>query len=140
MILAVPAALLAAAPVVADDAKTSGRKLSATLTGAAEVPGPGDPDGRGTAEITVNSGQRPACYHVMVSNIAPPTAGHIHAGAAGTAGPPVVTFVPFVNGMSQGCATVDRALALAILKYPSRYVNVHTADDPDGAIRGQLRK
>lgn len=140
LMLAIPALLLAS-PVLADDSKTSGRKLSTTLTGAAEVPGPGDPDGRGTADITVNSGQRQVCYHVMVSNIAPPTAGHIHVGAAGAAGPPVVTFAPFVNGMSHGCATVSRALALAILKNPARYyVNVHTADFPNGAIRGQLRK
>lgn len=140
LILAVPAALIAA-PVLADDSKTSGRKLAATLTGAAEVPGPGDPDGRGTAEITVNSGQNRVCYHVMVSNIAPPTAGHVHIGLAGTAGPPRVTLGAFVNGMSHGCATVPRSLAMDILKNPARYyVNVHTADFPNGAIRGQLAK
>ena len=33
-----------------------GRRLTATLAGAAEVPGPGDPDGAGTAVITLNQG------------------------------------------------------------------------------------
>ena len=140
LMFAIPALLLTS-PVLADDSKTGGRKLSATLTGAAEVPGPGDPDGGGTADITVNPGQNQVCYHVMVSNIAAPTAGHIHLGAAGTAGPPKVTLAAFAGNMSHGCATVERELALAILKDPAQYyVNVHTADFPNGAVRGQLNK
>ncbi|MCA1850177.1 MAG: CHRD domain-containing protein, partial [Acidobacteria bacterium] len=39
-----------------------GRRLTATLTGAAEVPGPGDPDGTGTAVITLNQGQNEVCF------------------------------------------------------------------------------
>jgi hypothetical protein len=36
---------------------------------------------------------------------------------------------------------VDRELALAILKHPAAYyVNVHNADFPAGAARGQLSK
>ncbi len=43
--------------------------------------------------------------------------------------------------MSEGCVKVDRALALEILKRPADYyVNVHNAEFPGGAVRGQLAK
>jgi hypothetical protein len=71
-------------------AATGGRPLSTVLTGAAEVPGPGDPDGRGTARLTLNQGQEEICYDLTVSGIAPATAAHIHVGTADVAGPVVV--------------------------------------------------
>ncbi len=52
----------------------SGRPLAATLTGAAEVPGPGDVDGSGVATLRLNQGQRTICYRLTVSAIAPATA------------------------------------------------------------------
>src|SRR5687768_11368736 len=52
--------------------------LTATLTGAAEVPGPGDPDGSGTVRLTLNRGQAEVCFALEVTNIAPATAAHIH--------------------------------------------------------------
>lgn len=134
--LALP--FLMADPALADP---SGRKLSTTLTGAAEVPGPGDPDGRGTAKVTVNVGQSTVCYSLTVSNIAPATAAHIHEAPAGTAGPVVLPLVAPTNGSSGACATVDRELAKEILKNPADYyVNVHNAEFPAGAVRGQLAK
>lgn len=135
------AALLATA-TFAQSTDTGGRKLQTALTGAAEVPGPGDPDGTGTAEITVNSGQNRVCYKLSVSNIAPATAAHIHEAPPTAAGPVVVTLgAPNASGMSSGCVTVTRALALEILKRPADYyVNVHNAAFPGGAVRGQLAK
>jgi hypothetical protein len=136
--------LLMAAVAVAGTAaaaQAEGRTLSATLTGAAEVPGPGDPDGTGTATLTVNPGLGQICYELTVSGIAPATAAHIHVGAAGVAGPVVVTLAPPTDGTSSGCVSVSRGLALAILRSPSGYyVNVHNADYPAGAVRGQLSK
>jgi hypothetical protein len=137
-IMGVALPLLTVDPALADP---SGRKLSTTLTGAAEVPGPGDPDGSGTAQVTVNVGQRSVCYTVTVANIAAPTAAHIHEAPAGQAGPVVVPLAAPTDGSSSGCATVDRELAKEILKRPSDYyVNVHNADFPAGAVRGQLSK
>ena len=123
-------------------ASDGGRKLQTSLTGAAEVPGPGDTDGRGTATVTVNPGQKRICYKLSVTNIAPATAAHIHEGARTVAGPVVVSLgAPNASGMRSGCVTVTRALALEILKNPADYyVNVHNPAFPSGAIRGQLAK
>lgn len=129
---------LASIGVAAD----GGRKLQTSLTGAAEVPGPGDTDGRGTATVTVNPGQKQICYKISVTNIAPATAAHIHEAAPTAAGPVVVSLgAPNASGMRSGCVTVTRELALEILKDPADYyVNVHNPAFPSGAVRGQLAK
>ena len=115
--------------------------LLVSMTGLQEVPGPGDPDGNGTVEIRVNPGGGQVCWNLYARAIAPATAAHIHRGPAGVAGPPVVTLTtPDANGRSQGCASVDPALARQmVLAAQEFYVNVHTAAHPAGAIRGQLR-
>jgi CHRD domain len=116
-----------------------GAPQSTTLSGAAEVPGPGDPDGSGSASLQLNPGQGEICYDLAVENIAPATAAHIHVGAVGVAGPVVVPLAPPTSGSSSACAAVARDLVLAILKNPAGYyVNVHNAEFPAGAVRGQL--
>ena len=55
----------------------TGVRLTASLDGASEVPGPGDPDGTGTASVRINPGQNQLCYSISVSNIAPATAAHV---------------------------------------------------------------
>ncbi len=132
----------AASAAKLDVADRGGRPLSTELTGAAEVP-PGDLDGSGMATITVNPGQEEVCWEIEAAGIElPATAAHIHVGAAGTAPPNnvVVTLsAPDASGFSSGCTTVDRDLALDILKNPEDYyVNVHNMPHPTGAIRGQL--
>jgi CHRD domain len=140
-LLLLVAAVAVAVAGTAGAVQAQGRPLSTTLTGAAEIPGPGDPDGSGTATLTVNPGLGQICYELTVSGIAPATAAHIHVGAAGVAGPVVVPLAPPTDGTSSGCAEVSRELALAILKSPSDYyVNVHNAEFPAGAVRGQLSK
>jgi CHRD domain len=149
VLAAVVALALAGAASAArlDVADHGGRPFSTELTGAAEVPDPGDPNGSGTATITVNLGQEEVCWELLVNDITlPATGAHIHIGAAGVAGDVVVTLTPPVevvgvdaSGFSSGCTTVERELALDILKNPENYyVNVHTSDFEDGAIRGQL--
>src|SRR6266511_226683 len=72
-------------------ALAGGRPLSATLTGAAEVPGPGDADASGTAFITLNQGQGEVCFDLSWAGIDGTVfAAHIHVGPAGVAGPVVV--------------------------------------------------
>ena len=108
-----------------------------SLTGAAEVPGPGDPDGRGAALLHISSTE--VCYKLGVAKIAPATAAHLHVAPAGVAGPVVVALQAPTSGASIACATVSPALSSAIIANPANYyVNVHNAEYPGGAIRGQL--
>ncbi|MGB3562674.1 MAG: PQQ-dependent sugar dehydrogenase [Thermoanaerobaculia bacterium] len=119
-----------------------GRPLTTVLTGDAEVPGPGDPDGSGLARITLNQGLRKVCFDLEVFDIEPAFAAHIHRGAAGENGPVVVTLGPPTTGSSSGCVGgVAPSLIKEIRQHPSGfYVNVHNAEFPPGALRGQLSK
>lgn len=129
---------LVAAPALAGHGN-GGRPLSTELTGEAEAPGPGDPDGTGTAFLRVNPGQERICYELTVMGIEPALAAHIHEAPAGEPGPVVVPLEAPTDGSSSACADVDRALALDILKNPADYyVNVHNMPFPGGAVRGQL--
>ena len=117
----------------------SGRPLSTGLNGAEEVPGPGDPDGAGTALLRVNPGRGTLCYRLSVEGIAGATGAHVHEAPSGAAGPIVVPLQPPANGTSRGCVEIGRALARDIVRDPSDYyVNVHNAEFPKGALRGQL--
>jgi hypothetical protein len=130
-------------------ADQGGRLFTTNLSGTAEVDpvtgelDAGDPDGSGSATLTVNPGQREVCYELSVKDITLPASGaHIHVGEAGETGPVVVPLTPpDASGVSSGCTEVSRELALAIIQEPEAYyVNVHTSDFPGGAIRGQLSK
>jgi len=115
--------------------------LNVSMTGIQEVPGPGDADGNGTAEIRVTASDGQVCWDLYSRGIDAATAAHIHRGAAGTAGPPVATLTaPDAAGRSQGCAPVDAMVAREMaLRSHEYYLNVHTGAYPAGAIRGQLR-
>lgn len=132
-------AALAIAIPAASIAQNGGAPLSSTLDGASEVPGPGDPDGFGTGTVRINPGQERLCYTLTVNNIAPAVAAHIHVGEAGVAGPVAVALQAPTGGSSQGCITVSRDMAKAMIQNPEGYYfNVHNPEFPAGAIRGQL--
>src|SRR5215216_1263037 len=121
----------------------NGLTFTTTLTGAAEVPGPGDPDGTGTATITLFPSTSMICWEIQVSGITlPASAAHIHEAPAGSPGDVVVTLsAPDATGFASGCRSVDREEIVEILQAPEEYyVNVHNADYPGGALRGQLSR
>ena len=115
------------------------RVLATVLTGAAEIPGPGDADGIGAAVIAIDTDADRICWLLAVKRIQlPATAAHIHVGAAGVSGPVVVGLTaPNAFGISFGC-TVNAAADAIAADPAAYYVNVHTTDFPAGAIRGQL--
>jgi CHRD domain len=122
--------------------------LSTFLTGAQEVPGPGDTNGFG-AFAAVTKGDK-LCYALTARRIEPATLAHIHVGPRGDFGGIVVALRAPTKGFSADCITTvpddqdsmdtltDTELA-AIKADPSQfYVNVHNTPFPAGAIRGQL--
>jgi len=115
----------------------------AKLNGFKEVPGPGGPDGGGKAYITLVNNR--ACWVLNWFGIGAPTAAHIHIGRPAQAGAVVQPLFAGAQGVpapierAGGCVDLNPALAEAIVAHPRQYYfNVHTADFPDGAIRGQL--
>ncbi len=115
----------------------------AVLLGRNEVPGPGDPDGFGLAFVRFDGTQ--TCFTLQWRNIAAPTRSHIHQGASGVAGPIVLPFfegeIPSPISAAHGCVTGDAALIGDIRENPEGfYVNIHNAEFPAGALRGQLHR
>jgi len=125
------------ANVAAADGSTAGAPRITTLSGGEEVGAAGgDSDGTGFASIRLNVGKGRVCWDISFANIATPFASHIHAAPAGVNGGIVVPLDPFQPGCASG---VDPELVQAIIDFPEQYyVNVHNADFPGGAIRGQL--
>lgn len=116
----------------------------ATATSTVILEPSGDPDGSGTAIFTVPSDPgdvQQYCFALTVDGIDTPTVAHIHQGAAGVDGPIVIDLMLPELGLS-GCTPVEpqlMAVVDAIVADPAAYyVNVHTAEFPPGAIRGQL--
>jgi hypothetical protein len=142
----VAAGLVTAVVGGAGAAAAAPKVLKASLTGTAEVPGPGDPDGHGRAVIVAVGTAKKVCFALRWQRLGSATAAHIHAGRAGVAGDIVVPLFA-ADGLSKnvrsigGCTHgVKRSLIRAIKSHPGRYyVNVHTKGFPEGAIRGQLR-
>ena len=135
-LVALIAALALALVLTTSATAVGGRPFVIQLVGANEAPNPGDPDGTGTAWVSINPGAGSVCWQITWSGIAEPFAGHIHHAPVGTPGPVVVPFSP----VSGGCTTADRDLLVDIMRNPAGYyVNVHNVDFPGGALRGQLR-
>ena len=134
------ASLLATA-ASAEHVTDGGTKLTTTLTGAAERPGPGDTDGSGSLTVTINPGQKRICYELTIAAIDTPTAAHIHIAPVTSPGPVVIGFPAPPLGSSSGCIDVTSQQAAQLIAKPSDYYfNVHNATFPGGAIRGQLAK
>ncbi|MDQ4124257.1 MAG: CHRD domain-containing protein [Actinomycetota bacterium] len=117
---------------------TAGTTLSTPLIGSEERPGPGDPDGTGFIELTLNQGRGEICFEVTLTGVGAATSGHIHKAAAGASGPVFVTLFGS-EGPGAKCVSATKAQIKEIRQNPTLfYVNIHTAEFPAGAVRGQL--
>lgn len=109
------------------------------LTGAAVVPGPGEDSTRGTADISVTPGGTQVCYDIAIEDLAGVTGAHIHEGRAGTAGPVAVALETPEDGGVEGCAETSSSIVEGLVSGSRAfYLQVHTSDHPDGALRGQI--
>ena len=114
-------------------------RLTAELTGAAEVHDRGDPDGRGSATVVVEPGRSQLCYRIDVEGVEEVDGSSVHEGPAGEDGAVLLGLAPPLDGSSEGCVTAEPALLTQVERSPERfYLNIRSADHPAGAVRGQL--
>jgi hypothetical protein len=144
--LAIGTAASAAFVASASPTYAAGTAYKAALNGASEVP-PTTSTGTGTATVTYDASTKTVTWQGSFSGLSgPATAAHIHGPAeagknAGVIVPLSQKDVPFTSPF-QGTATLadDKAAALAAaLSGGQAYVNIHTAANPGGEVRGQLK-
>lgn len=179
MLLAVAGAGLFVAACGDDDVPPTAtimRTLTAVLTPANEVPPVTGVSSSGEARVIVRTERNlttggldtsSVLVETVVSNIDSVTAAHIHAGAAGVAGPVIIGLTPtyaLVNGQRvartppSNATTLNGTLSyvaitrtsafsgsftfdslLTRINNGSAYVNVHTRRNAGGEIRGQIQ-
>jgi len=136
---------------IAQTEQTEG--FTAALSGGEEVP-PVDTTATGVASFTV-MGEESVKYDVNVTGMDKVTAAHIHSAPKGENGEVVVTLFKAdsptgeisgslangtitnstLEGDMQGLAVIDLIKAM---ERGETYVNVHTEENPNGEIRGQI--
>jgi hypothetical protein len=115
-------------------------KMKATLDGKSETP-PNASTGAGTADINYDAASKKLTWKLTYSGLTgPATAAHFHGPAEPGKNAGVAVAIPnATTSPNEGSATLTDAQAADLLagKY---YVNVHTAANPGGEIRGQVTK
>jgi hypothetical protein len=111
------------------------------LSGAKEVPAVSTA-GKGTADITYDPATRVVTWSITYEGLASPvTMAHFHRAAPGKNGPVQVWLTKKgepVKSPITGSATLTSAQAQQFLA-GDWYINLHTKDNPAGAIRGEVR-
>lgn len=106
-----------------------------------EVPDPTSRGAHGSFSYEIEGDT--LCYSLSVSGLSSPAlAAHIHVGPRNVAGPVVVPLGVEADTSFDvsACTTADPETLAAIEASPKDYyVNVHTATNPPGEIRGQLK-
>jgi CHRD domain len=112
--------------------------VSAKLTPAEEIPKQVVKDTKATGQFSGRLNGHKLTWKLTFSALTgPATAAHIHLAGMGKAGAIVVPLCgPCKSGVS-GTATLSTTLLSKLAKH-LLYVNVHTAKNPAGEIRGQL--
>ena len=137
--IAMTAAAAAALTLAGAGAATAAPAIP--LNGGQEVPAPNAFGAHGWFSYEIDGDQ--LCYTLEVDGLsAPAAAAHIHVAPRNAPGPVVVplSVVSATSFEVEACATADPMLLAAIEADPrGYYVNVHTANNPPGEIRGQLK-
>jgi len=127
---------------VAIAATASTYTYKATMTPKVEVPKPNAPAGaKGvfTAKVVEGSSSATITWKLTYSGLSGKAIGaHIHKGKASVAGPVLVPLCGPCTSGKTGKAKVTKAIA-ELLEKGRTYVNVHTAKNQAGEIRGQVK-
>jgi hypothetical protein len=158
--MAVILSLAVALPAGADHSDGQ-RVFISVLKGGNEVPAV-DTDGFGLSVMRLNRSETGLSFALFTFNLEDIHMAHIHCGPKGVNGP-VVAFLfgpadPMVtkNGLlssgtlrdadviRRGADVCPRAVnnladVIALMRAGDAYVNVHTMDNPNGEIRGQIK-
>jgi hypothetical protein len=131
--LVLGAAIAFAGPALAD-------KIKVSLDGKSQVP-PNTSAGTGTADLDYDAATKKLSWKITYSGLSGPvTAAHFHGPAAAGANAGVKVAIPNATSSPvEGSATLtdEQAADLTGGKY---YINIHTAANPGGEIRGQVTK
>lgn len=128
-----------AALAIAGPSMAANVNLKADLKAASEVP-PTDSKGTGSVTATFDTASRKLSWNGDVSGLSgPATAAHFHAAEPGKNGGVVVPIAGADKGSFEGSATLTDAQADELLA-GKWYVNVHTAANKGGEVRGQVTK
>jgi hypothetical protein len=101
----------------------------------------GDPDGTGSATFRIYTATNWVCFEVSHANVEPTNAGHIHLGARGANGPPVVNLYSSLGSRwgYEDCVPADPVTVAGLVNNPrGYYVQLHNEPFPLGVVRGQL--
>jgi CHRD domain len=128
---------LAATVLALGSAAASAKDVKVNLNGAEETPPvTTSAAGHGTIKIAKDNS---VSGEVKTTGIEG-TAAHIHVGAPGESGPPIITLTKGADGgwtVPAGSKLTDEQLAA--FKAGKLYVNVHSAEHKPGEIRAQLK-
>jgi hypothetical protein len=133
-------ATLALGAAVAFAGSASAEKLKAVLDAKSEVPANASA-GTGTADIDYDAATKKLSWKVTYSGLTgPATAAHFHGPAEAGKNAGVMVPIPGIaTSPAEGSATLTDAQA-SDLQAGKLYVNIHTAANPGGEIRGQVTK
>lgn len=110
-------------------------EFNATMTGREQVPPVYGTGATGTGSFAL-SADRTSLDYTVEHTLAAPTAAHLHIGIAGESGA-VLLPLTVAPGTLTGAVAVTPEQARAI-EQGRAYVDVHSAEHPDGEIRGQV--
>jgi CHRD domain len=129
--------IIAAAALLIGSGTAMGADVKVHLTGAEETP-PVTTSASGSGTITI-AADKTVSGTVKTTGI-DGTVAHIHVGALGVAGPPIITLTKGADGtwsVPSGSKLTDEQFAS--FKAGNLYVNVHSAAHAPGEIRAQLK-